>query len=359
MKNNKKVVVAVSGGVDSSLAAALLLEQGYEVIAVYMEMLPLSSGNHGHLSKGARDAQRVAESLNIPFHVLDVRQLFEQKVISLFVNEYVSGRTPNPCIACNRFIKFGVFIKNAVDLGADYVATGHYARITYDSNINRYCLKKAADERKDQTYVLYNLSQEQLSRTLFPLGGFSKEEVRRMAVSFGIVTADRPESQEICFIPDNDYHRFLRERAGDKIKPGSFVDLEGKVLGIHKGVPFYTVGQRKGLGLAMGEPVYVVSLDSANNSVVLGRNQDVFSQGLISSDNNFILYEKIDKPVKVKAKIRYSAKPAEALITPLDGDNVKVVFENPQRAVTPGQAVVYYQGEYVVGGGTITKPLND
>ncbi len=351
----------MSGGVDSSLTAALLRDRGYEVIGVTMQVWPADDPER-ELAQGGccslaavNDARRVADVLGIPFYVLNFREQFEQKVIDLFVREYLAGRTPNPCIACNRFIKFEALLARAVALGADYLATGHYARVAFDRERGRYVLKKARDQRKDQTYVLYNLTQEQLSRTLLPLGEYTKTDVRRMAESYGLKVADKPESQEICFIPDNDYHRFLRERAGARIKPGPFLDLKGNVLGRHQGLAYYTVGQRKGLGLAFGEPRYVVALDPARNAVILGRADEVFSWGLTATDNNLILYEKINASLPVQVKIRSTARPSGAVLSPGEDNRLRVRFTEPQRAVTPGQAVVYYEGEFIVGGGTIER----
>ena len=353
----------MSGGVDSSLTAALLRDEGYEVIGVTMQIWPSDDPQKEEEQGGCcslsavDDARRVADTLGIPFYVMNFRDLFEEKVISLFIREYLAGRTPNPCIACNRFIKFDAFLVKAVALGADFIATGHYARISYDKKRGRYVIRKAKDSRKDQTYVLYNMTQEQLSRTLMPLGDYEKDEVRRMAASYNLKVANKPESQEICFVTDNDYGRFMRERAGAEIEPGPFVDIEGNVLGEHKGLTYYTVGQRKGLGIAFGEPMYVVALKPEKNAVILGRDRDVFSTGLLAADNSFILIEKLETPMTVKAKIRYAARPAEAVIYPEGGDRVKVIFAQPQRAITPGQAVVYYEGDYVVGGGTIERKL--
>ncbi|WP_418792543.1 tRNA 2-thiouridine(34) synthase MnmA [Phosphitispora sp. TUW77] len=353
----------MSGGVDSSLTAALLRAEGYEVIGVTMQIWPVDDPEqeqeHGGCCSNlaVEDARKVANFLDIPFYVMNFRDLFEVKVIKPFISEYLSGRTPNPCIACNRFIKFDSFLSKAMGLGADYIATGHYARIGFSKEDNRYTICRARDNRKDQSYVLYNMNQEQLKRTMMPLGEYTKDEVRRMAENYKLGVAHKPESQEICFVTDNDYHRFLRENAGEVIKPGPFLDTNGNVLGQHQGMAYYTVGQRKGLGVTFGEPMYVVALDPGRNAVILGKNDEVFGKELLANDNNIILYEDITEPLTVHAKIRYAAKPAEALLIPLSYGKIKVRFSEPQRAITPGQAVVYYKGDCVVGGGTIEEKL--
>lgn len=355
---NKRIVVAMSGGVDSSLAAALLIEQGYEVMGVTMQIWSADREDEdtgGCCSLSAvDDARRVANTLGIPYYVMNFRELFEEKVIRYFCDEYLQGKTPNPCIACNRFIKFESFLTKARALEADFIATGHYGRIAYEEERGRWVLQKAVDDTKDQTYALYTFTQEQLKHTMLPLGEYTKVRTREMARELGLTVANKPDSQEICFVPDDDYQGFLRDRFGEQVfKPGPFLDTQGRVLGQHKGIPFYTIGQRKGLGIALGEPVYVVAIDPVGNAVILGRPEEVFGSKLTAKDVNFILVEKLTQPMEVEAKIRYSAKAAKAVIYPEGEDKVRVEFQQPQRAITPGQAVVFYQGDYVVGGGTI------
>ncbi|MHB8157334.1 MAG: tRNA 2-thiouridine(34) synthase MnmA, partial [Desulfocucumaceae bacterium] len=265
--------------------------------------------------------------------------------------------TPNPCIACNRYVKFESLLQKAVALGADYVATGHYARLYRDEELGRYCIRRAEDSKKDQTYVLFNMSQEQISSTLMPLGDYHKEQVRRMAAERGLPTAEKKESQEICFVTDNNYGRFISERTSREIKPGPFIDSKGRVLGTHRGIPYYTIGQRRGLGIATGSRIYVVDIIPGKNAVVLGNEEDLLSTGLEALDNNFIPFAALTGPLRVEAQIRYNGRPMPAEIYPLENGVVRVLFDSPQKAVTPGQAVVYYQGDLLVGGGTIERRL--
>ena len=354
----KKVVVGMSGGVDSSVAAWLLLQKGYDVMGVTMQIwqdeVPEQVEENGGCCglSAVDDARRVASRLEIPYYVMNFKQDFKENVIDYFMDEYLKGHTPNPCIACNRYVKWESLLKRSMDIGADYIATGHYARIEKLPN-GRYALRKSATSAKDQTYALYNLTQEQLSKTLMPVGEYTKDQIRTFAEELGLPVAHKPDSQEICFVPDGDYAKFIEENSGKKIPEGNFVWTDGTVIGKHKGITHYTIGQRKGLGLAMGRPVVVTEIRPETDEVVIGEADDVFRTTLRADRLNWMSVPDIEGEARFLAKIRYNHSGSMCTVRKIEEDLVECTFDEPVRAVTPGQAVVFYDGDYVAGGGTI------
>lgn len=342
----KKAIIAMSGGVDSSVAAYLTKNDGYDLLGITLSLLEENEQDFC-------DAKTVAQRMGFPHRVLNMKAEFEREVIARFIEAYEHTKTPNPCIICNRFIKFGLLGDYARDNDYEYVATGHYARIENENG--RYVLKKGVDSSKDQSYVLYSLTQKQLAHTLFPLGALSKAEVREIAEENAFVNAKKKESQDICFVPDGDYAAFIERYLGKVYAEGEFKDFDGNVLGTHKGLIRYTVGQRKGLGLALPKPMYVCKLDAAENSVILGDNIDLFSKTLDAEDINLITTDKIDTSIRVEAKVRYSQKAQKATVWQTGEKSMHIEFDEPQRAITNGQAVVLYDGDTVIGGGTICR----
>ena len=354
----RKVLALMSGGVDSSTAAAILSEQGFDVVGITMKVWDDAEGGDEPAKRccslaDVEDARRICARLKIPHYVSNAKAAFKKHVVDPFCDEYLSGRTPNPCIVCNTEIKFRLMLRKARALGAECVATGHYARIERDEGTGRLLLKKGRDTAKDQTYFLHELTQRQLGRIMFPLGEFTKTQVRAMARGLGLGVASKPESQEICFVPGNDYRELLEKMRPDELMPGPIVDLEGNELGRHKGIAYYTIGQRRGLGIAHPRPLYVVGFDLAKSAVIVGTSERLWSDELVAEKVNWISIKKLRGPMRVKARIRYRHEECPATISPREDGSVRVLFDEPQRAITPGQSVVFYNSDVVVGGGVI------
>jgi tRNA-specific 2-thiouridylase len=349
----KKVVVGMSGGVDSSVTAHILKEQGYDVIGMTMKVFPGSNhdGSKEKIEDMMKSAKEVCDFLEIPFVEVDLIEDFNKKVAIPFMQDYIEGKTPNPCVYCNKHIKFDAFLNKALELGADYIATGHYANIVKKDD--RFLIYRAEDDKEDQTSMLYKLRQHQLKHILMPCGDYNKEQIREIAKKIGLKIHNKKDSEEICFIPDDDHGRYIREHCKKKIVEGNFVDENGKVLGRHKGIINYTIGQRKGLGIALGKPIYVIDIVPEKNQVVLGDEEKIFKDTLIAKDVNFIPFDKLEEKMRVEAKIRYSSKGSVATIEPLENNRVKVTFDKKQRAITKGQSVVFYIENLLLGGGVI------
>ena len=354
----KTALIAMSGGVDSSLAAKMMKDAGFKCIGCTMKLYDNEDIGVGESRTccsldDVEDARSVAAGLDIPYYVFNYKEEFREKVIGNFIEAYENGKTPNPCIFCNRYMKFEGLHHKAMELGCDYVVTGHYARV--EEKDGRFVLKKALDESKDQSYVLYNLTQEILAHTMFPLGSLTKSRVREIAGESSFVNANKPDSQDICFVPDGDYASFIERYTGRSYEPGDFVDTDGNILGKHKGIIHYTIGQRKGLGIAAGKPIYVNKIDVENNRVVLGDEEELYARRFLVTDFNWISGEAPAGEMRCRAKSRYRQKEQDAVVIPKGYDAVEVIFDKPQRAITKGQAAVLYDGDEVLGGGTITK----
>ncbi len=353
-------LIAMSGGVDSSVAALLALKQGLNCVGAMMKLFQ-NEESEANCNKtccsleDANDARSVAFKLGIPFHVFNFMDYFKINVIDRFINSYQSGETPNPCIECNRYLKFDKLLKRAHELHLDYLITGHYARIQYNKGSNRYLLKKGVDASKDQSYVLYMMTQYQLEHTLFPLGNLTKKEVREIAVENGFINAKKHESQDICFVPSGNYAEFIKKHSNqnNSLKPGSFMDIHGNIIGEHKGIIHYTIGQRKGLGISSENSLYVCKINADDNSITIGNENSLYSKTILAKNINLIPMDRLNSPIKVTAKLRYKQPEQPATLHQLDENTLRAEFETPQRAVTKGQAVVFYDGDIVIGGGTI------
>jgi tRNA-specific 2-thiouridylase len=362
MTNNdntsKRVVVAMSGGVDSSVAAALLVEQGYEVIGLMLRLWAEAGGaaNRCCTPDAVADARRVADQLGIPFYVRDYKEAFKQTVVDFFIEGYAQGVTPNPCVVCNRDIRFDKLLQEAISLGGDYLATGHYAWVQQGSD-GSFQLLKGIDSAKDQSYILYTLTQERLARVMFPLGRHTKAEIRQIAEAKRLPVFNRPDSQDLCFLGQGDYRAFLQRRAPEVVQPGPIINTSGKVLGQHQGLAFYTIGQRKGLGLAAPEPLYVLRLDNTTNSLIVGGLAELGQTELTAGQVTYVSGHPPAEPRPITAKIRYKAREVAAVLTPLPDARAHLVFESPLRDITPGQAVVFFDGDQILGGGIIEKAL--